>query len=68
MVTVKLAGKVGTATYYRTDTDGKGKGPIELITIAGTEPAAGKPVAAALRINSPPIVEAIRFARSPERK
>ena len=49
---MKLTGKVGTATYYRTDTDGDGKGPIELIDIAGTDPLPGKPVAAALTITA----------------
>jgi subtilisin-like proprotein convertase family protein len=42
LATVKLAGKVGTAKVYITDPDGDGKGPIELIEVAGTNPAAGK--------------------------
>jgi autotransporter-associated beta strand protein len=52
LITMKLTGKVGTATYYRTDPDGDGKGPIELIKIAGTDPASGKSVAAALTITA----------------
>jgi hypothetical protein len=52
VITMKLTGKVGTATYYRSDTDGNGQGPIELIKIAGTDPAPGKAVAAALTITA----------------
>jgi Bacterial Ig-like domain/Calx-beta domain/Right handed beta helix region len=39
LVTVALGGKVGTATVYLTDPDGDGRGPIELIELAGTDPA-----------------------------
>jgi parallel beta-helix repeat protein len=38
-VTVRLAGKVGTATVYITDPDGDGRGPIEWIDLAGTDAA-----------------------------
>jgi parallel beta-helix repeat protein len=38
-VTVRLTGKVGTATVYITDPDGDGKGPIEWIDLAGTDAA-----------------------------
>ncbi|HEX3148071.1 MAG TPA: glycosyl hydrolase family 17 protein [Gemmataceae bacterium] len=37
LVTVSLAGKLGTATVYLTDPDGDGKGPLELIQLAGTD-------------------------------
>jgi exo-beta-1,3-glucanase (GH17 family) len=36
VVTVKLGGKVGTATVFLTDPDGLGRGPIELIQVNGT--------------------------------
>jgi predicted outer membrane repeat protein len=36
LVTVKLNGKVGTATVFLTDPDGDGHGPLELIQLAGT--------------------------------
>jgi hypothetical protein len=45
-VTVRLGGRVGTATVYLTDPDGDGKGPIELIELAGTLPDPLKPKAA----------------------
>ena len=38
-VTVTLGWKAGTATVYLTDPDGDGFGPIELIELAGTDPA-----------------------------
>ncbi|HKB01463.1 MAG TPA: FG-GAP-like repeat-containing protein, partial [Gemmataceae bacterium] len=38
LVTVRLAGRLGTATVYLTDTDGDGNGPIEWIDLAGTDP------------------------------
>jgi hypothetical protein len=37
LVTVKLAGKVGTATVFITDPDGDGKGSLELMQLAGTD-------------------------------
>jgi hypothetical protein len=46
LVTVRLGGRVGTATVYLTDPDGDGKGPIELIELAGTLPDPLKPKAA----------------------
>ncbi|HEX3151592.1 MAG TPA: Ig-like domain-containing protein [Gemmataceae bacterium] len=52
LITMKLTGKVGTATYYRTDTDGDGKGPIELIDVAGTDPAVGEAVSSMLTITT----------------
>jgi hypothetical protein len=39
LVTVALGGKLGTATVFLTDPDGDGRGPIELIALAGTDPA-----------------------------
>ena len=36
---IALSGKLGTATVYLTDPDGNGRGPIELIELAGTDPA-----------------------------
>src|SRR5262249_54664672 len=38
LVTVRLAGLVGTATGYITDPDGDRNGPIELIDLASTDP------------------------------
>ncbi|HJZ91603.1 MAG TPA: FG-GAP-like repeat-containing protein [Gemmataceae bacterium] len=38
LVTVRLAGLVGTATVYITDPDGDRNGPIELIDLASTDP------------------------------
>jgi hypothetical protein len=38
-VTVRLGGKVGTATIYLTDPDGDGRGPIEWVDLAGTDAA-----------------------------
>jgi hypothetical protein len=52
IITMKLTGKVGTLAFYRTDPDGDGKGPIELIVVSGTDPAPGKPVKAALTITT----------------
>jgi hypothetical protein len=43
--TIKLAGKTGSLLYYRTDPDGDGKGPIELIELTGTLPDPLKPKA-----------------------
>ncbi len=37
-VTVKLNGKIGSLLFYRTDPDGDGKGPIELIELKDTLP------------------------------
>lgn len=37
-VTVKLNGKTGSLLFYRTDPDGDGKGPIELIELKDTLP------------------------------
>lgn len=37
-VTVRLAGKVGTATVYITDPDGDRNGPVEVIDLADTDP------------------------------
>jgi hypothetical protein len=39
LVTVALGGKLGTATVYLSDPDGDGRGPIDLIELAGTDPA-----------------------------
>ena len=36
--TIKLAGKVGSLAYYRSDPDGDGNGPIERIELTGTLP------------------------------
>ena len=36
--TVRLGGRLGTATVYRTDPDGDGRGPIEWIEVANTLP------------------------------
>ena len=38
VATVRLGGRQGTATVYRTDPDGNGFGPIELIHLDGTLP------------------------------
>lgn len=43
--TIKLGGKLGTLEFYRTDPDGDGKGPIELIVLADTLPDPLKPKA-----------------------
>jgi hypothetical protein len=45
---IKLAGKTGSLLYYRTDPDGDGKGPIELIELTGTLPDPLKPKASLL--------------------
>ena len=39
LVTVRLTGKVGTATVFKSDPDGDGFGPIERIDLANTDPA-----------------------------
>ncbi|HVK13319.1 MAG TPA: Calx-beta domain-containing protein [Gemmataceae bacterium] len=53
IATVKFGGtKTGTVTVYLTDTDGNGKGEIELITVAGTEPAAGKAPTATVTVTA----------------
>ena len=42
---IKLAGRTGSLLYYRTDPDGDGKGPIELIELIGTLPDPFRPKA-----------------------
>jgi uncharacterized delta-60 repeat protein len=44
-VTIKLTGKTGSLQWFRTDPDGDGKGPIELVELAGTLPDPLKPKA-----------------------
>jgi hypothetical protein len=44
-VTIKLGGQTGTLKFFRTDVDGDGRGPIELIELTGTLPNPLKPKA-----------------------
>jgi probable HAF family extracellular repeat protein len=44
--TIKLNGRTGSLLWFRTDPDGDGKGPIELIELTGTLPDPLKPKAA----------------------
>jgi hypothetical protein len=37
-VRISLSGRVGSLRFFRTDPDGDGRGPIELIDLAGTLP------------------------------
>ena len=46
VATVRLGGRTGTATVYRTDPDGDGRGPIEWIELADTLPDPLRPKAA----------------------
>jgi hypothetical protein len=42
-VTIRLTGQTGSLQFYRTDPDGDGRGPIELIVLNGTMPDPAHP-------------------------
>ncbi|HVK13186.1 MAG TPA: Ig-like domain-containing protein, partial [Gemmataceae bacterium] len=44
-VTIKLGGRTGSLLFFRTDPDGDGRGPIELIELTGTLPNPLRPKA-----------------------